>query len=328
MPVFEFAIAAEVFGIDRSDLTPDWYEFTVAGVDEPATAIAHGITVPAGNGLTALRSADTVIIPACADVRAHAPAALLAELRAAHNRGARIAGICSGTFVLAEAGLLDHRRATTHWMHATELASRYPYIAVDPAVLYVHDGVWTSAGSSAGLDMCLELVRQDHGASIANEVARRIVAPPHRAGGQAQYIRSIAPVGGQSQRNAHDWARRNLADATVAALADYAQVSQRTLHRQFREQTGLSPQAWLQRTRLEAAAELLESSQLTIEAIARRVGLGTAANMRAHFASTYGVAPARYRQTFGVSARTNCRISGVVGRVRADCGIDRANGMP
>lgn len=298
VPVFEFAIAAEVFGIDRTVLTPDWYEFAIAGVDQPATSIAYGITIPAGQGLAALRTADTVIVPACSDVRTHAPAALLAELRAAHARGARIAGICSGTFVLAEAGLLEGRAATTHWMHADELASRYPTVTVDPTVLYVHDDIWTSAGSSAGLDMCLELVRQDYGAAVANEVARRIVTPPHRAGGQAQYIRSITPAGAQPRRDVQEWARRYLAQVTVASLAEYAQVSQRTLNRQFREQTGLSPQAWLQRARLEAAAGLLETSDLTVDAIARRVGLGTSTNLRAHFANAYGVTPARYRQTF------------------------------
>lgn len=298
VPLFEFAIAVEVFGTDRRHLTSDWYQFSIAGVDRPATTIAHGMTVPTHTGLAALRRANTVIVPACVDVHAHAPAALLDALRRAHARGARIAAICSGTFVLAEAGLLAGRRATTHWMHATELAARYPDTTVDPSVLYVHDDIWTSAGSAAGLDMCLELVRQDHGSAIANDVARHIVTPPHRAGGQAQFIRTTTVAAVPVHRDVQEWARRNVADVTVTAMSRYAGVSQRTLNRRFHDSVGMTPQDWLQRARLDAAAEHLETTNLTIDTIARRVGLGSATNLRAHFASTYGVPPAHYRQTF------------------------------
>lgn len=297
VPLFELAIAAEVFGIDRRGLTPDWYDFALAAAATPETTIAHGLTVPGNAGLAELERADTIVVPACADIHGHAPAGLLCALRAAHARGARIAAICSGSFVLAEAGLLDGRRATTHWMHAAELAARYPAVELDPSVLYVHDDVWTSAGSAAGLDMCLELVRHDHGAAVANELARRLVIPPHREGGQAQYIRSSS-IGSRPRRDVQEWARRNLAEADVAGMARYAGVSTRTLNRQFRDSAGLAPQAWLQRLRLETAAELLESSDLTVETIARRVGLGTATNLRARFAATYGVPPSRYRHTF------------------------------
>ena len=297
VPVFELAIAAEVFGVDRRDLTPDWYDFALVGTEPGGAAIAHGITVPAGDGLDGLHEADTVVVPACADLHAHAPAALLGALRAAHSRGARVAAICSGSFVLAEAGLLDGRRATTHWMHAPELAKRYPTVDVDPAVLYVHDDVWTSAGSAAGLDMCLEIVRQDHGSAVANEVARRVVTPPHREGGQAQYIRHTSATS-VPRRDVQEWARGNLADVTVADMADYAGISARTLNRQFRELTGLSPQAWLQRLRLDTAAELLEASDMAIDAIARRVGLGTATNLRAQFKAAYGLPPVGYRRAF------------------------------
>lgn len=298
VPLFEFAIAAEVFGTDRRHLTPDWYEFTIAGVDEPGTKIAHGLIVPSGPGLAALRRADTVIVPACRDVHARAPAPLLDALRQAHTGGARIAAICSGSFVLAEAGLLAGRRATTHWMHAAELAARYPDVTVDPSVLYVHDDVWTSAGSAAGLDMCLALVRQDHGAAVANEVARHVVTPPHRAGGQAQFIRSTEVAAAPPGHDVQDWARSNLAEVTVIDMARYAGVSQRTLNRRFRDRVRMSPQEWLQRTRLDAAAEHLETTDLTVDAIARRVGLGSATNLRAHFTNTYGVPPAQYRHTF------------------------------
>ncbi|WP_194898950.1 GlxA family transcriptional regulator [Catenulispora pinisilvae] len=297
--LFELAIAAEVFGVDRHDLVPDWYDFALVASSPSGETISHGITVPAGRGLDALRSADTVIIPASAEAHSGAPAELLAALRAAHARGARIAAICSGSFVLAEAGLLDGRRATTHWMHADELARRYPTVDVDPAVLYVHDGVWTSAGSAAGLDMCLELVRRDHGSAIANEIARRIVIPPHRDGGQAQYIRAAAGVSESApKRDVYEWARRNLRAVTVAAMAEHLGISTRTLHRRFLDETGRPPQVWLQRLRLQSAAELLESTDLGLDAIARRVGLGTATNLRAQFAAVYGVPPAHYRRTF------------------------------
>ncbi len=298
VPLFEFAIAAEVFGTDRRSLTEDWYEFTIAGVDAPTTAIARGMTVPTPTGLAALTRADTVIVPACVDVHAHAPDALLDALRQAHARGARIAGICSGSFVLAEAGLLTGRRATTHWLHAGELAARYPDIAVDPTVLYVHDDVWTSAGSAAGMDMCLELVRQDLGAGVANEVARYVVTPPHRDGGQAQFIRTTYPSAAPRGQDVQEWARGSLSEVTVTDMARYAGISQRTLNRRFRDSVRMSPQDWLQRTRLDVAAEQLETTDLTIEAIARRVGLGSATNLRARFAGTYGVPPAQYRRTF------------------------------
>lgn len=300
VPLFELAIAAEVFGIDRRDLTPDWYEFALVASEAPATTIAHGLAVPADTGLEDLQRADTIIIPACATVHAHAPAPLLSALRAAHARGARIAAICSGSFVLAEAGLLDGRRATTHWMHAAELATRYPAVNVDPTVLYIHDDVWTSAGSAAGMDMCLELVRQDHGAAIANELARRIVTPPHRDGGQAQYIRPVSAAG-PPRRDVQDWARHHLADATITDMARHAGISTRTLNRHFHDTTGLAPQTWLQRLRLQTAAELLETTELTIDTIARRVGLGTSTNLRAQFTTTYSTSPASYRRTFHTS---------------------------
>lgn len=304
VPLFELGIAAEVFGRDRRELTADWYEFELVTTGEGA-AIGHGLQVPPGRGMTALAEADTIVVPACANVHDDVPLDLVEALRGAADRGARLASICSGAFVLAEAGLLDGRRATTHWMHAEELARRYPLVQVDPRVLYVHDGVWTSAGSAAGLDMCLELVRQDHGATVANELARRVVTPPHRHGGQAQYVRVTPPEGQQPDTQA--WARENLGRATVTDLAGVAGVSVRTLHRQFRARTGQSPQEWLLDERARAAAELLESTDLTIEAIARRVGLGTATNLRARFTSRYGVPPAQYRRTFntGGPARTN-----------------------
>lgn len=296
VPLFELAIPAEVFGADRRDLTPRWYDFELVAT-APRTDIGHGLQVPAGRGLEALAEADTIVVPACADVHGQAPSGLIGALRHAACRGARLASICSGAFVLAQAGLLDDRRATTHWMHAEELAARYPRVRVDPKVLYVHDQVWTSAGSAAGLDMCLEIVRQDHGAAVANEIARRVVTPPHRHGGQAQYVHAPAHVR-TPDPDIEAWARQNLATTSVTDLARQAGVSARTLHRQFLARTGRSPQEWLQGERVRAAAELLETTGLTTAAIARRVGLGTPTNLRARFASSYGVSPAEYRRTF------------------------------
>lgn len=296
VPLFELAIPAEVFGTDRRDLTPRWYDFELVAT-APDTDIGHGLQVPAGRGLDALAEADTIVVPACADVHDHAPPELIEALRDAASGGARLASICSGAFVLAEAGLLDDRRATTHWMHAEQLAARYPRVRVDPTVLYVHDLVWTSAGSAAGLDMCLEIVRHDHGAAVANEIARRVVTPPHRRGGQAQYV-PVPHRADPPDQDIEAWARENLATTSVTELAGQAGVSARTLHRQFLARTGRSPQEWLQGERVRAAAELLEATSLTTDVIARRVGLGSAANLRARFTSSYGIPPAEYRRTF------------------------------
>lgn len=297
VPLFELSIPCEIFGVDRTDLTPDWYEFElVAGTT--GTTTSRGLTVPAGRGLAALEDADTIIVPACSSIHTAAPPELLAALVAANGRGTRIASVCSGAFVLAEAGLLAGRRATTHWMHADELAARYPSVTVDATVLYIHDGLWTSAGSAAALDMCLELVRLDHGAAVANEVARRIVVPPHRSGGQAQYLRPRPTPIGSDLAETLDWARSNLATVTITAIADHAGTSARTLHRTITRLTGNSPQEWLLRLRTHAAQELLESTTLTIAAIAARTGLGSAANLRTHFANNIGIPPSEYRSRF------------------------------
>jgi AraC family transcriptional regulator, transcriptional activator FtrA len=301
VPVFELATAFEVFGEDRRDLTPEWYRFEVVTPGDPTT-IEGGLVVPPGRGLAALRAADTVVVPACASVHESAPPALLEALRGAHARGARIVSLCSGAFVLAEAGLLDGHRVTTHWMHAEELARRYPRVEVDADVLYVGDGqVWTSAGSAAALDLCLELVRNDLGRAIANEVARRVVMPPHREGGQAQYVRHAPDRATEPVAVTH-WARSHLRTATVERMARQAGLSTRTLVRRFHEATGLAPQAWLLRERLGAAQELLESTDLTVESIAERVGLGTATNLRARFRAELGIGPQAYRRAFAAGA--------------------------
>jgi AraC family transcriptional regulator, transcriptional activator FtrA len=299
-PIFELAVPCEVFGIDRSDLAAGWYDF---GIHSAASGVslAHGFGVPAGLDLTDLSGAGTVLVPGCRSIHDGAPAELLAALRVAHDQGARIAGICSGAFVLAQAGLLDGLRATTHWMHASELARRFPTVTVDADVLYVQqDRIWTSAGTAAAIDLCLELVRRDHGAAIANEVARRMVTPPHRGGGQAQYIRttSVTPHG-DPLADTLAWARANLdRELSIVELADRAGMSHRTLIRRFRTTTHTTPQQWLARERIMAAQQLLETTTLPIDRVAQRSGHGSAANLRLQFQRHVGVTPSAYRATF------------------------------
>jgi len=241
----------EVFGIDRRHLTSAWYDFAVVPT-QAGTVLSPGLVVPGPPDWDLVDHADTVIVPACTSVHAAAPPPLLDALRRADQRGARIASICSGAFVLAEAGLLRGRRAATHWMHAGELSRRYPETTVDATVLYVHDHVWTSAGTTAGIDMCLELVRRDHGAAVANAVARAMVTPPHRDGDQAQYgAPSATPAdhGRVGLSHLHDWARDHLDEVSVARLAHHAGVSERTLHRRFTTTVHQTPQQWICSTR-------------------------------------------------------------------------------
>jgi transcriptional regulator GlxA family with amidase domain len=299
-PVFELAIACEVFGIDRSDLVPGWYDFAVCPT-APGAEIAAGFVAGQPGTLDELTQADSVIVPGCRSVQDAAPPALLDALRAADRRGARIAAICSGAFVLAEAGLLDGRQATTHWMHADDLARRYPAVTVTAPRLYIQQGnVWTSAGTAAGIDLCLELVRCDFGAAVATELAARMVVPPHRDGSQAQYVRR--PVFARSARigDLADWGRHNLGNGlTVARLARHASVSERTLIRWFSAETGLTPQRWILRERLSLARELLETTHLSVDRVAEQSGLGSAANLRTQFRTQLGVTPTGYRRAFG-----------------------------
>lgn len=299
VPIFELAIPCEVFGYARPDLTDSWYDFRLCA--PPGTRVAAGFAPDAAHGLDALATAGTVVVPACASVHDDQPADLVAAVRAAYDNGARIVSLCSGAFVLAAAGILDGRRAATHWMHAGLLARRHPDVHVDASVLYIDDGdVLTSAGSAAGLDLCLHVVRTDHGAAVANALAKRFVMPAHRPGGQAQYIDA-----GTAVRDADglgpvlDWARRRLdRPLTVADLARRAGVTPRTLIRRFHAATGTTPMAWLRGLRIDYARELLETTTLPIDRIADHTGLGTPANLRHHFTRTVGVSPTTYRRTF------------------------------
>ncbi|WP_345466822.1 helix-turn-helix domain-containing protein [Actinoallomurus oryzae] len=297
--IFEVAAVCEVFGVDRG-ITGRWYDFTVCGAGD--VRFGGWFRAEASQGLDGLVAADTVIVPACRDVSGDPPADLVAAVRAAHGAGARIVSICTGAFVLAAAGLLDGRRATTHWLHAELLAARYPRVTVDPNVLYVDEGdVLTSAGKAAGMDLCLHLVRLDHGVAVANDLARRLVVPPHRAGGQAQFIRAPVDTGGRGRPLADllPWVLARLdRPLTVEDLAREANMSSRNLARHFNATTGTTPLRWLLTQRIHRAQELLETTDDSVESIAARTGMGTAATLRRHFNRAVGVPPDAYRRTF------------------------------
>ena len=313
---FELGSVIETFGLARPELkTNQWYELDVCSPDVSPLRSLAGLQVIVPHGLEALRLADTVIVPGWPK-QEPVPARVVDELRAAHARGARLASICTGAFVLAATGLLDGRRATTHWKHAHALRVAHPAVRVDESVLYVDDGsLLTSAGSAAGLDMCLHLIRRDHGSAVANTVARRLVLAPHREGSQAQFIEG--PVGEPDDdrlRQAMDWALRNLADRsiTVGELAARAFMSPRTFTRHFTDAAGRSPLAWLNQRRVHASLPLLESTDLSIEAVARTVGFGTSLNFRKHFRREMRVTPTAHRRTFaGTRAGREIQAGGV-----------------
>ncbi|MGW0131514.1 helix-turn-helix domain-containing protein [Streptomyces sp. NPDC003299] len=295
---FELAVALEVFGSAPAAVTVPWYDLTVCG---PRPVRLGPFRLVPDHGLDHLRRADTVIVPGWADVDVPPPPDLVAALRAAHEEGARIVSLCTGAFVLAGAGLLDGRRATTHWAHTDVLAGRYPAVLVDPDVLYVDNGtVLTSAGKAAALDLCLHLVRLDHGSAIANTVARRLVVPPHRAGGQAQFV--TAPVPDQDDHPLtalFPWIIERLDQPlTVEDLARQAGMSSRHLGRHFRAATGTTPLQWLLAQRIRRAQELLEKTDDDVDTIAKSTGMGTATTLRRHFNRTLGVPPDTYRRTF------------------------------
>jgi transcriptional regulator GlxA family with amidase domain len=298
---FELAVACEVFGIDRSELSDPWYRFKVCA-DRSPVRTSIGFTIDTPYGLDDLARADTVIVPASAHDDEVPSPALIDALQRAHRRGARIMSVCSGAFTLAHAGLLDGRRATTHWMHADELARQFPLIDVDPKVLYVDEGdVLTSAGTAAGIDLCLHVLRQDHGAEVANAVARRMVVPPHRDGGQAQFVdQPVAPSAEDDPlAGVLGWMLEHLDEQlTVDDLARRAAMSPRTFARRFRAVTGTTPLQWLLAQRVILAQRLLESTDDPIELIAHRCGFTSAVALRPHFQKATGTSPGAYRRTF------------------------------
>lgn len=296
---FELGIAVEVFGL--SNMGPDWYRVIVCA-DRPGVPLVTGgsVKVVADAGLASLRRAGTIIVPGWQDIDAAPPETLLEALRRAHARGARIASICAGVFVVAAAGLLDGRRVAVHWMHAEALARKYPLLRVDPNVLYVDDGdVMSSAGRAAGLDLCVHIVRRDFGAEVANGVARRLVIPAHREGGQAQFIPSPVLSEGDPLVALRAWARDNLDHTlTIDDLAAKVRMSRRTFIRRFGEATGMSPGEWVLQERTARARSLLEATRLSIEQVATAVGFGSADALRHHFRTRLDTSPARYRGGF------------------------------
>ncbi len=302
---FEFGIVVEVFGLRRPELDVPWYRFAVCGLKKGPMRATGGVTLRATAGLEAFGRASTIVIPGWCGA-AVPPPRLLDAVRRAHERGARLVSICSGVFVLAAAGVLDGKRATTHWRYAAQLARQYPRVQVDPDVLYIDEGnVLTSAGSAAGIDLLLHIVRLDYGAAIANQVARRLVVPPHRDGGQAQYV--SVPIRESGERGLApllDWVRRHLQQPlAIDHLARRAAMSERNFARRFRAETGTTPHRWLTHERLLAAQRLLETTDDSIDVIAEAVGLQTAPTLRHHFRRVFRTSPAAYRRQFALTPR-------------------------
>jgi AraC family transcriptional activator FtrA len=300
--IFEFSAVWDVFGVDPGVGQP-WYQVTLCSSTPPPVRLSvPGSQLTDVQPLRALRQVDTVVVPPFASP----PAATLDALRHAHARGVRILSLCTGAFVLAAAGLLDGRQATTHWGSAARLAAQYPDVDVDPRVLYVDNGdVLTSAGSAASLDLCLYIVRQDYGAEVANTVARDMVVPPHRAGGQAQFVSTAIPAVSVTDPfgDTLQWAQSQLREPlTVEILARRSAMSTRTFARRFRATTGATPHQWILQQRLILAQRLLEGCDLPVDRVAQECGLGSPANLRMHFQQAIGTTPTAYRRTFRARA--------------------------
>ena len=306
--LFEMSVPCEVWGIDRTNMGVPRSEVRVCTPDPVPLRTHVGMSFTPAHGLEALRWADTIIVPSPPRPfpdRA-VPDEVANAMRRAHRRGARIASVCSGAFVLAEIGLLDDHRVTTHWMYEELFRRRFPQLELDTSVLYVGNGqVFTAAGTAAGIDLCLHLVRLDHGAEIANVVARRMVVPPHRDGGQSQFV--LAPVTAESSdddlRATLAWAAKHLdRDLSVDGLARRAAMSPRTFARRFKAATGTTPLQWVLHQRTARAQHLLEVTDLSIETIAERCGFGAAATLRQHFHRAVGTSPGAYRAAFRAPA--------------------------
>ena len=299
---FEFSIVAEIFGLARPEMGPGWYRFASAAI-EPGPLRAHGgLQVTSDGDASLLEQADLIVMAGWKGAQVPVPDELSQRLRAAWQRGARLASICSGAFVLAATGLLDGQRAATHWRYAKALQARHPSMEVDASVLYAEgERIYTSAGSAAGMDLMLHIVRSDFGVDAANSVARRLVMPPHRSGGQAQFIeRPVPQDGDQRLVQLLEQVRSDLqAPWTVDQMASRVAMSPRTFLRRFVELTGQSPGQWVVAERVEHAKRLLEGSALSVERIATEVGLGSLQALRHHFQQQLGLSPREYRGMFG-----------------------------
>jgi AraC family transcriptional regulator, transcriptional activator FtrA len=301
--LYETAIAAEIFGVNRSGLSPsgEWYDVVVCTADGAEHPWLPDLPTAS---YAEIVHADSVIVPSTVDLDGQPDPGLVAALREAHARGVRVASLCTGSFVLAAAGLLDGRRATTHWVHADDLARRYPQVDVRADVLYIDEGdVVTSAGKTAALDLCIHLVRHDHGATAANGIARQLVVPAHRSGGQAQFITPPAePRDRDGLAPTLEWARGRLDEPlTVRELASHAGLSTRQLARRMHAELSTAPLDWLHHQRIVRAQELLERTDASVEHIAASCGMGSAATLRRHFRRVMGVSPTAYRATFRIA---------------------------
>lgn len=299
---FHLTVPCLVFAEDRRSIGMPRFDVRICGLERRRLATSAGFGLQAPHGLEAIAGAGTVIVPSWRDPQERPPARLLAALRSAHARGARVIGLCLGAFVLAEAGLLDGRRATTHWAWADVFAHRFPQVDLDPQALYVDEGdVLTSAGTAAGIDCCLHLVREQLGAEVANRLARRLVVAPHRAGGQAQFIEQPMPrdASGDRLRTTLSWASRRIGGPlSLQMLAQHAAMSTRTFTRRFRAATGTTFKRWLIDQRLTRARQWLETTDLPVERIATDAGFGSALSMRLHFSASLGTSPTAYRRSF------------------------------
>lgn len=304
MAAFEYAVAAEVFGLDRTDDGVPAFDFITAGEEagRPVAMTSGGAVVPTHSWQDAV-DADLLVLPA-GEVRDHYPDALVETVRAAHRRGAIVLTICSGAFLLAATGLLDGQRATTHWRYLEEFRRRFPQIDVSMDVLYVDNGsLITGAGTSAGIDACLHLVRRELGATVATKIARRMVVPPQRDGGQRQYVAAPVPeCTAESLQPVLEHVLEALHEPhSVASLARRAMMSERTFARRFAAETGTSPHQWLLQQRVLRARELLERSDASVERVAHEVGFSSGALLRTHFQTVVGTSPQRYRQAFSTT---------------------------
>ena len=298
---FEFAITSEVFGTERPELGESWYRFAVCPIESGPLRAKGGVTIVAPEDPSLLDQADIIIVPGWKGAGIPVPPDLIEKLQSAHRRGARIVSICSGAFVAAATGLLSGRKATTHWRYAEQLKAAYPDILVDADVLYIAENrVFTSAGSAAGIDLLLHIIREDFGAQAANSVARRLVMPAHRNGGQAQFIERPVPQSTNGRLvPLLDAIRADIAQPwTVARMADASAMSPRTFNRRFLETTGKPPGEWLVEERLEAAKALLVEWDGPLDSIAARVGFGSSDTLRHHFRNRLGLSPNQYRNRF------------------------------
>lgn len=297
---FEFGIACEGFGVDRSRDGLPAYDFAVVSADPGPVHTEAGFTIETPHRLDRTATSDLIVVPAADEDRETDPRVLQALVDAV-GRGARVMSICTGAIILGRAGLLDGRRCTTHWSYVEELQRDFPEADVVCDVLYVEDGpILTSAGTAAGLDLVLHIVRRAHGAEVANAVARRMIMPPHRDGGQAQFVEAaVRTEDAAALAPLLDWMLEHLAEPhTVESLADRAHMSPRTFARRFAAETGASPYAWLQRQRVAAAQRMLEGTELPVELVAQRCGFGSAAALRQHFTRVVGTSPLAYRRSF------------------------------